>query len=113
MKYLRLILLAVCLTATPAVFTGCVSPNQPREAIVFYTFKDIQIIAHRAYDVFAEKVVRNDVSADNKAKVEAAYAKFQDAFRAAFKAAQNDMTKLTPIEVQKLADELMRLIYSL
>jgi len=112
MKYLRLILLAVCLTATPAVFTGCKTATT-QEQIVFYTFKDIQIVAHRAYDVFAEKVVRNDVSAENKAKVEAAYAKFQDAFRAAFKAAQSDMTKLTPVEVQKLADELMRLIYSL
>ena len=111
MKYLRLILLAVCLTATPAVFTGCETTKQ--EQIVFYTFKDIQIVAHRSMDVFAEKVVRKDISAENKAQVEAAYAKFQDSFRAAFKAAQSDMTKLTPIEVQKLADELMRLIYSL
>lgn len=113
MKYLSSLLIALCLIAAPATFTGCSTTDQTREAIVFYTFKDIQTIVHRAYDVFAEKVVRGKVSDSDREKVENAYVAYQDAFRTAFTVASMDLTKLTPVEVQKLANELINLIYKL
>lgn len=112
MKYLSSILIALCLIAAPATFTGC-GTTQSREAIVFYTFKDVQIIVHRAYDVFAEKVVRGKVSDSEKAKVEDAYVRYQDAYRVAFNAARLDPSAITPAEVQRLADEILKLIYKL
>ncbi len=108
---LKLIILALCLATAPAVFTGCETAT--KEQIVFYTFKDIQIIAHKAMDVFAEKVVLGKVTPAKKAEVESAYAQYQAAFKLAFVAAQNDLSKLTPTDVQRLADQLVRIIYAL
>jgi len=113
MKYLSSILMALCLIAAPAAFTGCSTTDQSREAIVFYTFKDVQIIVHRAYEVFADKVVRGEVTPEERARVEDAYVRYQDAFRTAFIVANQDLTKLTPADVQRLADEITKLIYRL
>ncbi len=112
MKILSSILIAMCLLATPAMFTGCAT-NQSREAVIFYTFKDVQIIVHRAYDVFAEKVVLGKVSPAEKAKVEDAYVRYQDAYRVAFNLARLNPDSITPADVQRLADEVIKLIYKL
>lgn len=112
-RYIYSILIAVCLIAAPAVFTGCGTTDQSREAIVFYTFKDVQTVVHRAYDVFAEKVVLKEVSPEERAKVEEAYARYQKAFSTAFALANSDLSQFTPANVQRLADEIVKLIYKL
>jgi len=110
---MKTILLALALLSVPIGFTGCSTTNTTREAIIYYTFKDTQTIVHRAYDVFAERVVLGKVSASNQKDVEDAYVKYQDLFRTEFVAAQLDLSKPAPDELRKLADEVVKLIYKL
>lgn len=109
-KILNSLLIAVCLIATPATFTSCATKPTP-EAIVYYTFKDIQVVAHRAYDTFAEQVVLKKVTPVKKEKIEGQYRQYQAAFALALTAAAGDLKSPAPLNVQKLMEELVKLIY--
>lgn len=113
-KLLSSILIAACLIAAPATFTGCANMGAAKltpEAVVYYTFKDVQIVAHKAMDVFAEQVVLNKVSPVKKEKIEGQYRQYQAAFKLALTAAAGDLKSPAPLNVQKLMEELVKLIY--
>jgi len=101
---MKRILLALAMLAAPISFTGCTTTDATREVIIYYSFKDTQTVVHRAYDVFAERVVLGKVSASKQKDVEDAYVNYQDLFRTAFAAAQLDLSKPTPDELRKLAE---------
>lgn len=113
MKYLSSILIAVCLIAAPATFTGCSSTPRTREAIVYFTFHDIQAGVNEAMNVFSERVVRQRVTLSQQDSVEKAYRDYQAAFRVAFALAQSDLSRPAPENVTKLSEILINLIYSL
>lgn len=113
MKKLTLLALFCALLVVTPTFTGCSTTGATREAIIYYTFKDTQTVVHRAYDVFAERVVLGKVSASKQKDVEDAYVKYQDLFRTAFAASQLDLSKPAPDALRKLADEVVKLIYKL
>lgn len=115
-RYVYVAIFAASLICAPLTITGCSSTNgtpPTREAIVYFTFKDIQTVAHQAYGVFADRVVLGKVSNAEKSQVEDAYRNYQDAFRVAFLAASQDWSKPIPAQVKALADELTKLIYKL
>lgn len=115
-RYVYVAIFAASLICASLTITGCSSTNgtpPTREAIVYFTFKDIQTVAHSAMGVFADRVVLGKVSNAEKSQVEAAYRKYQDAFRVAFLAATQDWSKPIPDQVKTLLDELTKLIYKL
>lgn len=113
MKLLTSIILGLSLLVAPVTFTGCVATSNSREAIVFYTFHDIQTAVHEAMNVFAERVVRGQATTSQQESVEKAYRDYQDAFRVAFALAQSDWKKPVPADVNRLSKILTDLIYSL
>lgn len=111
-KILNSLLIAACLIAAPAVFTGC-GTTPTNEALIYYTFRDTQTLVHRAMDVFAENVVLGNVKPAKKTEVEAAYKSYQTAFNLALMATSGDLNNPVSANVQRLADELVKLIYSM
>lgn len=110
-RILSSILIATCLLSAPITFTGCGTTSH--EAIIYYTFRDTQTLVHRGMDVFAENVVLGNVKPGKKAEVEAAYKTYQTAFKLALMATSGDLNQPVAANVQRLADELIKLIYSM
>ena len=104
MKTIRLLIIAVAISVASLTFTGCVAPRTA-EARVYDTFKTTYNAAYSSYESYCKLVVLGKVSKAEEAKVDAAWNDFR--------AASLNWTAATPAQVQKLADDLNRLILSL
>ncbi len=83
------------------------------KAGAYQTLKAVQIATDAALQTYGTAVATNKVSLEKQAKVQAARTQYQEAFRLAVATARNDLAQSPPIDVQRLADQLILLISSL
>lgn len=101
--------------AIPACFTtGCaLFGDKPPVAIAYHTLKSTQILVDNGMKHYADRCVRGLIVPADQAKVDEAHAKYRFAFREAVTLAQLDYTKLTPDNVEALANVLLKIIAGL
>jgi len=101
--------------ALPACFTtGCAMfGDKPPATVIYHTLKDTQIIVDNGMKHYADRCVLGLITSENQAKVDAAHGQYRAAFREAVTLAQLDYTKLTPDNVEALANTLLKIIAGL
>lgn len=95
---------------------GCAtidSAPPTREAVVYYTFRDVQIMADAAEKVYGNQVVLGHVNAERQAKIDEKIVKLHTHFRIALRLARADYNAAVPSELQAMANELVLLVNTL
>lgn len=107
------LLLALTIAIPTCTLTGCATFGQRSPAIAYHTLRDTQILVDSGMKVYADRCVAGRITAADQAKVDAAHATYRQAFREAVTLAQLDYSKLTPDNVEALANALLKLIAGL
>jgi hypothetical protein len=109
-----LLLLGAMAFAPMAVVTGCNTAQPvPRQAVVFYTFKDSWSLAHVAYQQWSERVVLRKVTQEQSDRVDKAWNKYRLAFKVWFNLAVTDWSQPAPGQLVDAQLELTNLIREL
>ena len=109
MKTLRLLLVVLFISCTPAVFTGCTTPRT-QQAAVHDSFKTTYNVARQAYESYLELVVKGKVPRQKEMQADRAWNEFRRGFSIAFKAASNDWNASSPAKVQALSEEFINFV---
>ena len=79
----------------------------------YQTLKDTQTLVDNAMRYYGTQCALGKVSTENQAQIDEAHFKYRSAFRSAVNLARLDYSKLTPDDVQLLANEILTLISKL
>ncbi len=106
-KALALTLLLLFCVPVALVETGCTTSQK---AVAYKTLNVTALTVDAALKAYADALVKEKVDQATQIKVYYAKARYEMAFKLAIEAARGDVTKLTPDDVQRIADELLTLI---
>lgn len=114
-RILGVLLVAITIAIPTVTLTGCrlFGDKATVQAVAYHTLKDTQILVDNAMKHYADRCVLGLISPADQAKVDGAHAEYRKNFREAVALAQLDYTKLTPDNVEALANALLKLIAGL
>lgn len=108
---LPLLLIGALLVCGVPTLTGCKST--PAVTVVYHTLADTQIAVDRALRVYGSMCAAGKVTPQDQAVVDNAHAQYRVAFRVAVATASVNYKSLTPDDVQRLANNVLKLISKL
>ncbi len=88
---------------------GCTTSQK---AVAYKTLNVTALTVDSALKAYADVLVKGKVDQGTQIKVVQAKAQYEMGFKLAVEAAHNDLTTLTPAQVQALADKLLALIFA-
>lgn len=102
------------LTFVPSILlTGCGATPETRQSSSYKTLKSVQLAVDAAMKVYGTAVVTGRVSVEKQAEIDAKHGHYREAFRLTAQAARNDLNAIPSADLQRMADELQRIISSL
>lgn len=107
------VLLAAAWFSLPVLLPGCGATPETRQAATYKTLKSVQIAVDAAMKVYGTAVVTGHVAIEKQTEIDAKHMQYRSAFRLAVSVARNNLSTAPPADLQRLADELQRLITSL
>lgn len=99
-------LLAAVLSAS--LFCGCANPR----AAAFNTLSDVRAVVDKAERVYGDQVALGRITTAQQEQIDSAIVQFHAAFLVAVNAARADYTTPISPDLARLADSLVRLIYT-